>query len=618
MKSDALYCRVSTDQQVEFGESIETQKSRLLEYANQSGYQPKLYVDAGFSAKDTNRPQLKLLRQDIKSGLIRSVSVTKLDRITRSLHDLLELLREFEDYDVTFKSITQPFDTSTATGKLQLQLIGIIAEWERSITSERVSEDMRHMAKNGKWLGGPIPFGYMTYGEKLKKLEEAGHKNPQSTARQICPEDKKLYSDPEEARIIKRIFDLYLETTSIRAVTHRLNNEGYLTRAGEAWSNTSIRRILGSGVYIGSLIYNRRIGNGNGKKKKRGESEWITVSGTHQPLISEATFERVQKTLQKQSKEPIRRNSEYLLSGILYCGKCNGRMHGFSCKNAQGKPFSYYKCMNHSQKGTSVCKGSSVRREKLEEAIIQCIFDMRKNEGFIDAKQALRAYNRQAGSKRHEAVKEKERFEKRKAEVQRRKQSSIERLEDETISREDYKLRAKALDEELLNLDNSLFRLEAQLSEMQLGEVNFESVLQIVNDISGNWKHTTASERKEALATLIKRVIYTSQDDVKVECYSSKSARVTARTPIQEHSHTFQNPFLFILRARVPQNYELLGEPKTLGERIKYERLRQGMTAESLASQLGVCSETVRNWETSNTAPNEDRLNRLKTALPLG
>ena len=533
MKKDALYCRVSTDQQAEFGESIETQQSRLLEFAKQSGYNPQLYVDAGFSAKDTNRPELKRLLKDIEVGLIRSVNVTKLDRITRSLQDLLSLLKTFLDYGVTFKSITQPFDTSTATGKLQLQLIGIIAEWERSITSERVSEDMRHMARSGKWLGGPVSFGYTTYRAKSKELDKKRIKDAQTIAKQLCPEERKLYQDPEEASVVKKAFDLYIENQSIRAVTHKLNEKGFKTREGGLWSLTSLRRLLSNQVYIGKFVYNRRVGDKKGKARKRAVTEWITAEGLHQPIISEAKFVKVQAILTKQSTQPVRKNSEYLLSGFLFCGKCKGRMHGYSAKNGQGKVFSYYKCINHSQKGSTACQGNSVRRDQLEQAILKAIFEMKESKGLIDAKKALKAYSKRVGSKREDHLNEHERLEKRKTEIQRKKQTLIERLEDGTISSGDYKLRTKVLDDESLGLDQKIFQLESTLAETQIQDADFDSVLQIVNDIQGNWQHMTILEQKMALSNIVKQIVYTNHDKITLYCYSSKLAPATARVSMR-------------------------------------------------------------------------------------
>jgi len=156
-KIDALYCRVSTDMQREKGESIKSQKEKLFDYAKEKHLNPQTYIDDGVSAKDTNRPALQKLIQDIKDNKIGMVLVTKIDRITRNLKDLLDLITLFEDCDVRFKSLTQPFDTSTPMGKVQVQLMGIFAQMERNDKRTR----WRRYAPSGKkgkmeWRRCPI------------------------------------------------------------------------------------------------------------------------------------------------------------------------------------------------------------------------------------------------------------------------------------------------------------------------------------------------------------------------------------------------------------------------------------------------------------------------------
>ena len=247
-KTDALYTRVSTDAQRDRGESISNQKERLLVYAKERQLNPKLYADPGFSAKDTNRPALRQLLDDIKAGRIKSVLVTKLDRISRSMKDLLDLLTLFEDRQVEFKSITQPFDTSTAMGRGFLRLMGEFAQLEREMTSERVGEDMRHRAKNGRWNGGVVPYGYMSQAQQIRLNIASGMPRDKSEgkAEKLSTDSKRLSVHLEEANLIRAIFDKYLETESLRAVTHWLNKNKIPSRYGTTWAANSVSRVLHS------------------------------------------------------------------------------------------------------------------------------------------------------------------------------------------------------------------------------------------------------------------------------------------------------------------------------------------------------------------------------------
>ena len=111
----------------------------------------KLYKDIGISGKDKDRPAFQKMTDDVETGRVNSVVVTKLDRITRSLKDLIYLKELFDEYDVSFVSITQNLDTSTPMGRFSFFVLGLVAQLEREVTAERVAEDMKTRAKRKKW-----------------------------------------------------------------------------------------------------------------------------------------------------------------------------------------------------------------------------------------------------------------------------------------------------------------------------------------------------------------------------------------------------------------------------------------------------------------------------------
>jgi site-specific DNA recombinase len=154
----AGYIRVSTDMQTE-RDSLLNQEERIVAYAKAQKKPYQIYSDAGISAKDTDRPAFQQLISDIEANKIDTVVVTKLDRITRSLKDLIQLKELFDDYDVSFVSITQNLDTSNALGKFSFYILGLVAQLEREMTAERVADDMVARAIRGKWNGGVVPDG---------------------------------------------------------------------------------------------------------------------------------------------------------------------------------------------------------------------------------------------------------------------------------------------------------------------------------------------------------------------------------------------------------------------------------------------------------------------------
>ena len=512
---DALYCRVSTDMQREKGESIQNQKERLLDYAKTQNLNPHFYIDAGISAKDTNRPELQRLIRDIKSKKIGMVLVTKIDRITRNLKDLIELIMLFEDYGVKFKSLTQPIDTSSAMGRGQVSLMGVFAQMEREMTSERVGEDMRHRARNGKWNGGVVPYGYMVQKQQIRVGIEDGLKRDkaESRAKELCPEDKKLYVDEREAKLIKQIFDKYLEAESLRAVTHWLNKGKHPSRYGTTWAANSVSRVLRNPTYIGKLVYNKRVSaKTTGRLKHRPKDEWIISDGAHEPLVSTKIFNQVQAILKRQAVEPTRKTSDYLLSGLVKCGKCKGGMNGYT-HSKPGKPsYSYYKCYSQQQKGTSVCSGSTANRKGLEDAVVKAIIDLCAGKQLVEIKRAHALYKTKITTNTKPAVAEKLKLTRRNEDIQNRKRVLLARLEEEVISVSDYKARFKELEEELAENTKTIYALESQLNDGNIDAISFDAVLEALSNFKKIWEVLEYQERKDLINTLVSKVVYNGKD----------------------------------------------------------------------------------------------------------
>ncbi|WP_052738057.1 recombinase family protein [Bacillus sp. SA1-12] len=145
----ALYIRVSTHEQVE-GYSISAQKRQLAAYCESQGWEiANYYIEEGVSAKNTNRPELQRMLTHIREGLIDVVVVYKLDRLTRSVLDLYNLLQTFEKYNCKFKSSTEVYDTTSAVGRMFITLVASFAQFERERLGERVRMGMEQKAKEG-------------------------------------------------------------------------------------------------------------------------------------------------------------------------------------------------------------------------------------------------------------------------------------------------------------------------------------------------------------------------------------------------------------------------------------------------------------------------------------
>lgn len=156
-----IYRRVSTDMQVEEGISLDMQRLRLEQYAKSQGWVVvNDYCDEGYSAKNTERPAFQQMIKDMKKKQFDIILVYRLDRFTRSVSDLHSILKIMDEYNVKFKSSTEIFDTTTATGRMFITLVATLAQWERETTAERVRDSMHKKAELGLRNGAKAPMGY--------------------------------------------------------------------------------------------------------------------------------------------------------------------------------------------------------------------------------------------------------------------------------------------------------------------------------------------------------------------------------------------------------------------------------------------------------------------------
>ena len=172
-KRCAIYTRKSTDEGLDKDfNSLEAQFDACSAYIKSQtshGWQliNRHYDDGGYSGGNTNRPALQQLMKDVADGRIDVVVVYKIDRISRSLSDFMEMTKLFSRYNVSIVSVTQQIDTSSSMGRMIVNLLMSFAQYEREMTSDRVRDKMAASRKRGMWTGGIVPYGYKTVDRKL-------------------------------------------------------------------------------------------------------------------------------------------------------------------------------------------------------------------------------------------------------------------------------------------------------------------------------------------------------------------------------------------------------------------------------------------------------------------
>lgn len=206
-----IYLRVSTEEQAKEGFSINAQKEKLTNYSKVNDWEIiDYYIDDGISAKNLkDRPNINRLIEDVKSGKVNNVLVYKLDRLTRSVKDLINLIEVFEEYNCSFNSLTEKLDTTNAVGRMFIKIIGIFAEFERENLAERVS------------------FGYE------QKTREGNYTNTQGVNGYDYIVGKgDLVVNEQEKEIVNRIYEMYLNGTSMLKIAKTFNTENVPSKRG--------------------------------------------------------------------------------------------------------------------------------------------------------------------------------------------------------------------------------------------------------------------------------------------------------------------------------------------------------------------------------------------------
>lgn len=222
----AAYIRVSTEEQLK-GFGLDVQRERIHYYAKFRGITiKKWYVDSGISAKTTQRPGLQQMILDIQKKKYDALIVYKLDRLSRSLRDLLNLLEDsLNPYKCEFISVTEQFDTSVPQGKLMVQLLGSFAEFERNLIVERTWNGKLVKAQQGGYTGGEPPYGFKAEG-------------------------KKLVPDPEKLTLVNRVIKMRKGRYSYEDIAKKLNEEAmYLPKRGKQWYAKSIYNMVHNKKY---------------------------------------------------------------------------------------------------------------------------------------------------------------------------------------------------------------------------------------------------------------------------------------------------------------------------------------------------------------------------------
>lgn len=309
-KIAGVYIRVSTEDQAREGFSLGEQKEKLLQLCSFKDLEVyKVYKDAGISAKDMeHRPQFQEMLQDMKEGKINYIVAYKLDRITRSVRDLEELISVLEQYNCFLLCDRDDVNTSTANGRFFVRMLTVLSQLEIEIVSERTKFGLNGAIKSGH-IPGQRPFGYTK------------------------SEDKKMIVDNATRPYVEKIFDMYLEGKSFQQIANYFKENNIYPK--KKWRDTTIQKIIDNKIYMGDYEQYKRIG-------KQENLEPIVYMNVVEPIISRAKWEECQKQ-KERNQRTYTRDRIYTFFQRLKCPSC-GRI--MKCKGSGGtkRKYMYYTC----------------------------------------------------------------------------------------------------------------------------------------------------------------------------------------------------------------------------------------------------------------------------------
>ena len=333
-KIAGIYIRVSTEDQAREGFSLGEQEEKLKQLCSYKEYEVfKVYCDAGISAKDMeHRPQFQEMIKDIKSGKINYIVAYKLDRVTRSVRDLEELISMLEKYNCYLVCDRDDVNTSTANGRFFVRMLTVLSQLEIEITSERTKFGLNGAIKCGH-LPGKLSLGFKKDG------------------------NKKTIIDESTSPVITRIYDLYLQGKSYQQITNILNEEKVLNKK---WYDSIIEKTINNRLYMGDYVQYKKI-------HASINQEPIIYTNVVEPIIPRYIWEECQ--LQKaKNQRTYTRDRVYTFFQKIKCPICGKIM---KCKGAGGRKrkYLYYNC--------ETCH-VNIREDYVEKAFKEIIYELIK------------------------------------------------------------------------------------------------------------------------------------------------------------------------------------------------------------------------------------------------
>ncbi len=423
-----LYARVSTEEQGKH-ETIETQTHYARQQCEREGTPlGRIYKDEGVSGTVPfdQRPGGRQLLADARAGKFNVVLLYKVDRLGRVGYVSHVAQHHLETLQVGVRSLTEPFDTTTPTGRFMFSILAANSAMERENITQRTKAGLHRVASQGRWANGRPPYGY--------RIEE-----------------HRLVPDEQEAAVVKTIFRLATTRHTLIGICEHLNARNVPTREGKRWRFANVARMLHRRAYRGAHEW--------------GKADKVSLPVT--PLVSEEVWDKAQEALRLNAKAS-RGNSkrDYLLKSLIRCGFRDRSMTGIMAESKGGK-IAYYRCVGKVDPYQPVkCGGRYPNAERIENLVWNTLADwMLRRE---DLETALKKALQEQDAERREFVQTVTTLKKQLTDKTTERDRVVTAFRRGHLSEDD-------LAQQLVDIDQEQRRLQATVAEMEDRDLHLDT-----------------------------------------------------------------------------------------------------------------------------------------------
>ncbi len=509
----AIYTRKSTDEGLDSDfNTLDAQRESAEAFITSQRHEgwiplPHKYDDGGYTGANMDRPALKRLLDDVKTGAVDCVIVYKVDRLSRSLLDFSRIMEVLDKHGATFVSVTQQFNTTSSMGRLTLNVLLSFAQFEREMISERTRDKMSAARRKGKWVGGNLVLGY-----------------------DVAPQRGTIVVNQEEAQRVREIFKLYLELGSLIPVVEELDRRGWRMKAwttqkgrqagGKPIAKNNLYNLLTNMIYAGKVDYDGQV-----------------YEGEQERIVEDEVFNKVQSVLTRNGRRGGRNLGNKhgaLLKGLVRCASCDvGMIHTYV--NKKNRIYRYYVCIKAHQRGWAQCETRSVSAPAIENAVVEQLRGIGRNPTLL--REVLRQLR--------------EHRDRRSAAIEREKSDSGQELRKTAQEIKDAvsmcggvgissgaTARLADLQDRTSRLNSRFADLSLQLAVIEAEHVDAQDVEASLHEFDPLWEQLSTWEQERFIATLVERVEYEGKTGTVTLGFRSRGIRDLCNwTPAVKEKH---------------------------------------------------------------------------------